>query len=224
MSKESRAAYMRVWYQKNKEKVKGWTKRWAEANPEKVRNNGRLLQSRYQATHPERVRATRHKRLDGIRELKRAAKAGGCADCGETNEKTLILHHVDPSTKLFTLGSGAATLYGYFGPQMVRDEIAKCVCLCRPCHRKRHGLKPSKKRDAVRHLLDEAKRAGCRRCGSRANLEFHHRDPTTKLFPVSRALGLGGLQKARDEIAKCDCICKTCHRLEHTTTAERIAV
>ena len=60
------------------------------------------------------------------------------------------------------------------------------------------------------------KRAGkCRGCGARGPLDFHHRDPATKEFKVSRGRYQYSWERVRAEIAKCDLLCKECHRKKH---------
>lgn len=48
-------------------------------------------------------------------------------------------------------------------------------------------------------------------------LDFHHRDPATKRFSVTRALKTGSCSKESldAEIAKCDILCANCHRVAH---------
>jgi hypothetical protein len=60
----------------------------------------------------------------------------------------------------------------------------------------------------------------CEDCGRPADhngkivcLDFHHRDPDTKLFGVARANVTWS--KMLDEIAKCDILCRSCHKLRH---------
>jgi hypothetical protein len=61
----------------------------------------------------------------------------------------------------------------------------------------------------------------CSICGFDAHpaaLEFHHRDPGTKLFNVSTAICCPEKYPwdvILDEIAKCDVICSNCHRTQH---------
>ena len=50
---ENHKAYMKVWYAKNKAKVKGWAKRYALANPERVREWARLYARKRRAANPE---------------------------------------------------------------------------------------------------------------------------------------------------------------------------
>lgn len=55
----------------------------------------------------------------------------------------------------------------------------------------------------------------CIRCGyskSFRALEFHHRDPSTKLFNLSGNKFGGSLESLRKEAAKCDLLCANCHR------------
>lgn len=58
----------------------------------------------------------------------------------------------------------------------------------------------------------------CERCGfsdPRA-LDFHHRDPSTKLFAVARApTEKGSKATVLAEVAKCIVLCANCHRIEH---------
>jgi hypothetical protein len=60
-------------------------------------------------------------------------------------------------------------------------------------------------------------KAGCSTCGFNAdpeNLDFHHKDPLTKLFNLSH-----GYKHKRDfvliEIIKCEVTCKFCHKKFH---------
>lgn len=57
----------------------------------------------------------------------------------------------------------------------------------------------------------------CIRCGSMANLEFDHRDPTTRRFLLS-GKGLDGpWSLILNEFSKCDLLCDKCH---HQKTKE----
>jgi hypothetical protein len=58
---------------------------------------------------------------------------------------------------------------------------------------------------------------GCKLCGSKERLHYHHRDPKTKIMAISNMVSK---QKSRteilSEIEKCDILCKPCHDKEHT--------
>jgi len=114
---------------------------WRERNPEAhkaaiARENasaaGKARKARWAASH--RAQIASHNREIGVafRAAMNIIKARGCTDCGTTEGK-LHFHHVDPSTKLFSIALGAgrslATLLA---------ELDKCVVLCEPCHLERH--------------------------------------------------------------------------------------
>lgn len=61
----------------------------------------------------------------------------------------------------------------------------------------------------------------CQVCGETfpQALEFHHRDPSNKLFEISQFYGLQrqykrSLKELIEEIDKCDVLCANCHRKE----------
>lgn len=63
-------------------------------------------------------------------------KGGKCVVCGYNRcSRALDFHHVDPSTKLFTISNNG------FGRswERVKAEIDKCVLLCANCHRELHA-------------------------------------------------------------------------------------
>ncbi len=56
---------------------------------------------------------------------------GGCALCGYDGcMAALQFHHLDPSTKRFTIGGRGIGQAG----AVLRSEVAKCVLLCANCH------------------------------------------------------------------------------------------
>lgn len=64
------------------------------------------------------------------------AKDKPCAIC-EQNFPVIAmdLHHVDPSTKEFSVGKGVRL----FGCERLQKEIEKCIPLCAVCHRLLHA-------------------------------------------------------------------------------------
>jgi hypothetical protein len=73
-----------------------------------------------------------------------------CEDCGkqltyETNKGDYDFHHVDPSTKTKNIN---IMLSNKVSESTLKEELDKCVLLCKPCHMKRHtdfnrGLRPT---------------------------------------------------------------------------------
>jgi len=48
-------------------------------------------------------------------------------------------------------------------------------------------------------------------------LDFHHRDPFTKIAQVSRLVHTSSsMKRILAEIEKCDIVCANCHRIRHT--------
>jgi transposase-like protein len=69
-------------------------------------------------------------------------------------------------------------------------------------------------RRRVKRLLVEEAGGSCRLCGydrSPAALQFHHLDPETKRFALSRQGVTRGLDEARMEARKCILLCANCH-------------
>ena len=56
----------------------------------------------------------------------------------------------------------------------------------------------------------------CLHCGMKdpVCLDFHHRDPETKDYPVSQMLTYGW-KRIMEEVDKCIVLCANCHRKEH---------
>lgn len=81
-----------------------------------------------------------------------------------------------------------------------------------------------KKWKAARLAKINALKVKCLDCSTPERLEFHHRDPATKLFSVgdgSRSAGAASWAVILAEIAKCDVLCESCHKRRHR--AERRA-
>lgn len=71
------------------------------------------------------------------------------------------------------------------------------------------------RQDGTREMLREWRQVPCADCGGRFEphqMDFDHRDPSTKLFTLmtGRAM-LMATAKLRAEAAKCDIVCANCH-------------
>ncbi len=63
--------------------------------------------------------------------LNKVKLESGCSECGyNAHPAALSFHHIDPTTKSFTIGDSS-------GRSLKRliVEIAKCIILCENCHR-----------------------------------------------------------------------------------------
>ena len=59
-----------------------------------------------------------------------------CVDCGETDPVVLDFDHIDPETKLFSVG----TMLSRHATGAITREMEKCVVRCGNCHRMRTAV------------------------------------------------------------------------------------
>jgi hypothetical protein len=62
----------------------------------------------------------------------------------------------------------------------------------------------------IRHLHGDR----CERCGVTEPLEFHHINPSNKLFNLGISNGTRSLESLIAESNKCQLLCSNCHRLQ----------
>ena len=67
------------------------------------------------------------------REVARQRRGSCCQIPGCDTSDGLVWHHVDPKTKLFTLGMGWSLAW-----TRVEDELDKCVLICKKHHKEVH--------------------------------------------------------------------------------------
>lgn len=87
----------------------------------------------------------------------------------------------------------------------------------------RYGIRGKVNRSAIkRQLLEAVGQTACQRCGfdafapdHLAAIDFHHRDHTTKRFPVTRHSLDRTWEELLAEAQKCDVLCANCHRIHH---------
>ena len=113
--------YQREYYIRNRDARLAAAAEYRKAHP--------TANSDYYRAHRAEILSRESDFLQSIRDRKREL---GCADCGQT-EGWLDYHHVDPNTKEYDV----ATMH-FASDEKVESEIAKCVVLCRKCHRRRH--------------------------------------------------------------------------------------
>ena len=101
---------------------------------------------------------------------------------------------------------------------MIDDEIRKEAddIFKNKANNRLNARRKAEKRLQVRAYKKEV---GCASCGYKDNpdiLHFHHKDPSTKINNISRMLGKNhSMEKIKEEIAKCDLLCISCHHKEH---------
>ena len=66
-----------------------------------------------------------------------------------------------------------------------------------------------------REIIAEARRDGCRLCGSHERLHFHHIRPKDKLFDIHKDGIKQSLTRLQAELDKCVVLCNGCHLKVH---------
>lgn len=98
--------------------AKEYHRRWTENNRDKRNSANKRTLAAKKVWFSNLVKETRLK----------------CAHCGEDHPGILEFHHVDPTAKEFTIGSG----WRNASRNRILEEINKCIVLCANCHRKLH--------------------------------------------------------------------------------------
>jgi len=109
------------WQYENKDKALESVKKWQLKNADKVKEYHRL-----------RKREQIKERRAFVDEYKSKCS---CKKCGDTRPYVLDFHHIDPSTKLFDLGTATKRSIND-----IEEELKKCITLCRNCHSEFHYL------------------------------------------------------------------------------------
>ena len=124
-----------------------------------------------------------------------------CNTCGKRKPRTAFHLHRGHKDKLQS--SCGACQKRYFSEWMRKHPGVK-------------RLRNLKEQDRRRAWLDRyLSRHPCTICGEDdiGVLEFHHRNPRSKIAALSEMIRRGhGLKSVRAEIAKCDVVCANCHR------------
>lgn len=91
----------------------------------------------------------------------------------------------------------------------------------RAANRERDNKNWTELRRKKKEWLDNLKASlGCGSCKIEKDpvcLEFHHRDPTSKITEISLSIARWSLKRIQTEIAKCDLLCANCHRKLHAS-------
>jgi len=197
-----------------------------------ARRNQRPANVRYYAANRaaeiERVTRRQAATTAFLRELREVP----CADCGgRFAGHQMDFDHRDPKQKRFTLLTGRATLKSR---AELLAEAAKCDVVCANCHRirtrRQHRVWLASRTESVAprtrylrerwryhaDLLDQLRSVPCADCGgtfAQCAMDFDHRDPASKVRPVTRMISNASVERILAEAAKCDIVCANCHRL-----------
>lgn len=152
------------------------------------------------------------------RKVARPSKTKICESCGESFPAKVIIHGRTRSLyrRRFCL---SCSPFGAHNTSKAPVAILEIAQLEEHRRRKRNAKTyRSQKRRRRRRKAELVAQAGgsCIACGYSvclAALEFHHRDASTKEFGVGN-FG-GSVERLLAEVAKCDLLCASCHRLRH---------
>ncbi len=91
--------------------------------------------------HQNKAKAKAHKKSYETRNkefIQRYKKQCKCAKCGLSNKPYLLeFHHIDPSTKYKSVTD---LQFNAYSMKLIKEEIRKCVMICRNCHMEFHHL------------------------------------------------------------------------------------
>ena len=86
-----------------------------------------------------------HKKLLDSRNknyIQRVKRMSKCCKCGLDHKPYLLeFHHLDPSTKFKSVTN---LQFNAYSMKVIKDEIRKCVMICRNCHMEFHHLERNK--------------------------------------------------------------------------------
>jgi hypothetical protein len=142
-----------------------------------------------------------------------------CSACGEANVVVLDYHHVDRSTKSFSISQVRGLTKKVTEEQLIA-EIDKCIILCANCHIKHehflHANTRQRRMSPVRDEYIKSKDSRCEHCGNMGSLEFHHKISSTKVMGIADMLATGAsIEDFIAEMDKCELLCRNCHRILH---------
>jgi hypothetical protein len=91
--------------------------------------------NKYKSTANEKKKTFEKRNKDFIQRVKRKSE---CCKCGLKHKPYLLeFHHLEPNTKYKSVTD---LQFNAYGMKLIKDEIRKCVIICRNCHAEFHHL------------------------------------------------------------------------------------
>lgn len=135
------------YYKLHQQQILDNVSKYTEQNKEKIKK----YQNEYRKNNSEKLKdSVRKRNVDKRRKID--SYKTPCAKCGENRFYLIDFHHINPSTKYFTIGDSYRC-----SDEKIKKEIAKCVCLCANCHREFHyfyGVIPDDPVNQLAEYLD----------------------------------------------------------------------
>lgn len=152
-----------------------------------------------------------------------AVLGGKCCKCGDSRAYVLCFHHTDTENKDFYISEMRARKVRL--DDLIK-EISKCILVCHNCHREIHSNNGKSIRSSNKQLcLEYLGKNKCEICSYNRcmdAIEFHHIDPKTKKYKISRGIGSISFKlnnRFKEELDKCSVFCRNCHQVIHTDVA-----
>ena len=160
--------------------------------------------------------------------------------CPKCKKEVLIqvmdAHHLDPNKKEYVISEvmNSSTLQKNAS---LLAELDNCQLLCPRCHQNTHfdpkfsheetytiankkkGRQIDNRKKMVREIYGEVC-IDCKDWLYPKEMDFHHRDPEFKEGRLSDMFRIASKEAILAEVAKCDILCRTCHRIRHISVEE----
>jgi hypothetical protein len=122
LHRETKLARNKAYNADNKERVRIRQREWREINKDKLKE--------YREEHRKSISSKSNDRVRANKEFANSFKIGNsCSICGFNDIRALQFHHIDSSTKLFSIGN-----CGGRSREVIMREIQKCLLICANCH------------------------------------------------------------------------------------------
>lgn len=108
---------------------------------------GGKYRSECKECHNNYVKGKYKERKEQVDEIKKECQ---CQKCGEKRSYVLDFHHIDPSTKKFSI---ARMTSNNNHMAEIEQEMEKCIVLCANCHREFHYLEQKENITLEQYLL-----------------------------------------------------------------------
>lgn len=221
VAQQKKYIYHRNWIARHPGYSKETSKAWNSRNPGKRK----ILCRKWHQNNIGYGRLKRREQVEKIRKFLTDLKGKSkCAKCSISDHRILERAHKKYGTKSIRISTQHSL-------KRIKQELTRCVFLCRNCHKKKDykdvlsrskdrryvnsGEHPDKTRQYLRKItyLLNIKRTGCVTCGELdvRTLEFAHKKFGTKTINIS---GAHSWKNIKNEMELCEVLCANCHGLK----------
>jgi hypothetical protein len=138
--------------------------------------------------------------------------------CGHASvvKREFSFHHIIPSVK-----TGTFSQFLRRGNYATKLKLEQVQLLCENCHRdtwssNKNQNKIAVKTELINQVYGKQECHDCKRTWKLHQLDFHHREESTKVFGIASRLSWKHFDKLVIEAQKCDLLCACCHQRRHS--------